>query len=143
MNALLHVAVATPAHSALGGLLSYTHSAPLPAGTLVRVPLGAREVLGVGWGEAAGGEPVDPARLRPIGTVLDALAPLGADWRRLVDFAARYYQRAVGELALAALPPALRDLDAVQLARRLKRQDKALNSAAPHQRPMPQLLPRT
>jgi primosomal protein N' len=28
----------------------------------------------------------------------------------LIDFAARYYQRALGEVALAALPPQLREL---------------------------------
>jgi hypothetical protein len=38
----------------------------------------------------------------------------------LVEFAASYYQRSVGELALAVLPPELRRLDATQLARRLK-----------------------
>ena len=35
-------------------------------------------------------------------------------------FTARYYQRSLGEVALAALPPQLRELDEVQLARRLK-----------------------
>jgi primosomal protein N' (replication factor Y) len=39
----------------------------------------------------------------------------------LVAFTAAYYQRSLGEVALAALPPQLRELSAVQLARRLKR----------------------
>ncbi|RZI91513.1 MAG: primosomal protein N', partial [Variovorax sp.] len=60
-------------------------------------------------------------------------------WRDLVAFAARYYQRSLGEVALAALPPQLRDLSSVQLARRLKRKaaeradvapDDAINSIA-------------
>jgi primosomal protein N' (replication factor Y) (superfamily II helicase) len=38
-----------------------------------------------------------------------------------VAFAAAYYQRGLGEMALAVLPPELRRLDATQLARRLKR----------------------
>ena len=46
--------------------------------------------------------------------------PLDATWRQLVAFTARYYQRSLGEVALAALPPQLRELDEVQLARRLK-----------------------
>ena len=50
------VAVHTPAHSRLGGPLAYACEAPLPAGTLVRVPLGKREVLGVVWGPAVGGK---------------------------------------------------------------------------------------
>src|SRR5690606_16765008 len=49
------------------------------------------------------------------------LPPLADDWRELVDFAAAYYQRGTGELALAVLPPELRKLDGVQLARRLRR----------------------
>jgi primosomal protein N' (replication factor Y) len=46
---------------------------------------------------------------------------LSATWRKLVQFTAAYYQRSLGEVALAALPPQLRDLSSVQLARRLKR----------------------
>jgi primosomal protein N' (replication factor Y) len=42
-----------------------------------------------------------------------------------VAFAARYYQRSIGEIALAALPPQLRDLTTTQLARRLKRKTTA------------------
>jgi primosomal protein N' (replication factor Y) len=59
--------------------------------------------------------------LRPIDAVLDALPPLGPAWCRLLEFAASYYQRELGELALSVLPPELRQIDAVQLARRLKR----------------------
>ncbi len=39
-----------------------------------------------------------------------------------MSFTANYYQRSLGEVALAALPPQLRTLDAVQVERRLKRQ---------------------
>ncbi len=120
MQAIVHVAVQTPAHSAMGDLLSYASPAPLPPGTLVRVPLGAREVLGVVW-EPPEHEAPPPPQLRCVAGVLDGLAPLDAGWRRLVAFAARYYQRGLGEVALAALPPQLRDLTAEQLARRLRR----------------------
>ena len=113
------VAVHTPAHSALGELLSYTSAQPLVPGTLVRVPLGQREVLGVVWAGTA--EVPEGTTLRAVAGVLEAIAPLDAHWRRLVAFAARYYQRSLGEVALAALPPQLRDLDTAQLARRLRR----------------------
>jgi primosomal protein N' (replication factor Y) (superfamily II helicase) len=53
MSHRLAVVVPTPAHSAISGPLSYLSELPLPAGTLVRVPLGRREVLGVVW------EPLD------------------------------------------------------------------------------------
>lgn len=106
----------------MGDLLSYRSEQALPPGTLVRVPLGKREVLGVVWdADGATGELPDGASLRAIAGVLDGVAPLPASWRRLVGFAARYYQRALGEVALAALPPQLRDLQPAQLARRLRR----------------------
>jgi primosomal protein N' (replication factor Y) len=121
MTQMLPVVVATPAHSGLGPVLSYEHPLGLPAGTLVRVPLGKREVLGVVWDGEAPPQPPGVAT-RPVAEALDALAPLPAAWRQLVGFAARYYQRSLGEVALAALPPQLRELNAVQLQRRLKRQ---------------------
>ncbi len=125
---LLHVAVSTPAHSNVGDLLSYASATPLPAGTLVRVPLGAREVLGVVWDAPAAPRALPQGRqARAIAGLLEGIAPLPASWRRLVAFAARYYQRALGEVALAALPPQLRDLDPAQLQRRLRRPQ------APHQ----------
>jgi primosomal protein N' (replication factor Y) len=86
---------------------------------LVRVPLGRRETLGIVW---PNGDEVAGVDMKPIAGVLDGIAPLSARWQQLVAFAANYYQRAIGEIALAALPPQLRDLDATQLARRLKRQ---------------------
>jgi primosomal protein N' (replication factor Y) len=53
--------------------------------------------------------------------VLEAVAPLSEHWRQLVQFTAHYYQRSLGEVAMAALPPQLRDLTPVQLARRFKK----------------------
>ena len=119
----------TPAHASAPDLLSYTHHAPLPPGTLVRVPLGTREVLGVVWDAPAGAEPPAQA-LRPIAGVLEGLAPLGAPWRRLAAFAARYYQRGLGEMALSTLPPPLRALTPEQLARRLRRPAQPAGGAA-------------
>ncbi|MBP8928415.1 MAG: primosomal protein N', partial [Ottowia sp.] len=120
----------TPAHSGLGEPLTYRAEAPLPPGSIVRVPLGAREVLGVVWGEAAAPEAALAAQVRPIAGSFDGLAPLGDDWRQLIAFTARYYQRALGEVALAALPPQLRTLSGTQMARRLKRQRDAAPDAA-------------
>ena len=130
----LKVLVDLPRHSPLDPLLDYLAPEPWPAGTLVRVPLGRREVCGIVWGpgdEAAcpDGEGAAVA-LREIAQVLDALPPLGEAWRRLAAFAAGYYQRSLGEVALSALPPDLRELDAAQLARRLRRGDKLDREAA-------------
>ena len=130
MSARVHVVVPTPAHSSLSETLSYASELPLPPGSLVRVPLGKREVCGVVW-DAPRDEGADaPAQLKSVGGVLDGLPPLSAHWRQLVGFAASYYQRSLGEVALAALPPQLRELDAGQLARRLKRAKAACGTAA-------------
>lgn len=130
MNWRIDVAVQTPAHSALGDVLSYASAETPPVGSLLRVPLGRREVLGVAWAVHALEDGAGPAmELKPVAAVLDGLPPLNDAWRDLVAFAARYYQRSLGEIALAALPPQLRDLSAVQLARRLKRQ--AMPSLSP------------
>ena len=135
MSTLLHVVVPTPAHSSLSEPLSYASELPLPPGALVRVPLGKREVCGVVW-DAPGSPPADaPAQLKSVGGALEGLSPLSAHWRQLVGFAAGYYQRSLGEVALAALPPQLRELDASQLARRLKRKAAAAGDAPQPDRP--------
>jgi primosomal protein N' (replication factor Y) len=116
----LAVAVETPRHSAVGGLLDYTSEQPLAPGTLIRVPLGKRELPAVVWDAAPSGA-VGDTELRAVASVLDAMPVLDADWRALVAFAAAYYQRGLGELALSVLPPELRKLDNTRLARRVKR----------------------
>ncbi|MBQ0132795.1 MAG: primosomal protein N', partial [Comamonas sp.] len=117
---IVHVAVHTPVHSGVGAPLSYTHSTPLPPGTLVRVSLGTRHLLGVVWAAQPDQAPLPAhAKLRAIDAVMGGLPALDAQWQRLVGFAARYYQRSVGEIAMAGLPPALRDITAEQLAKRL------------------------
>ena len=128
MSAWLAVLVHTPAHASLGPVLTYRHREVLPAGTLVRVPLGARETLGVVWDPAddeASGE-IDPSKVRDISEVLDTVGPLAGAWQQLVRFAARYYQRSAGEVALAALPPQLRELSSLQLQRKALRLHKTL-----------------
>jgi len=121
MTFRLQVVVAVPAHSAIAGPLTYRSELPLAPGALVRVPLGKREVLGVVWGNGVDSGDLLEIRTKSIAGMLDGLAPLSANWRTLVSFTATYYQRSLGEVALAALPPQLRELTAVQLARRLKR----------------------
>jgi primosomal protein N' (replication factor Y) (superfamily II helicase) len=122
MSHRLAVVVPTPAHSAISGPLSYLSELPLPPGTLVRVPLGRREVLGVVW-DALGSSDSGRAHYeaKPVSAQLVELPPLSGAWRNLVTFCAGYYRRGLGEVALAGLPPQLRDLDVAQLARRLNR----------------------
>lgn len=122
MSVLLSIVVQTPAHSQVAGPLTYRSEFPLAAGTLVRVPFGSRDVLGIVWGAAPEEEEITRStQIRAISGVLEGLAPLNGNWLQLVTFASSYYQRALGEVALSALPPQLRDLTPVQLARRRKR----------------------
>ena len=92
--------------------------------------------MGVVWDSPTAQHASPPAemQLRTVARVLEGVPPLNAHWRQLVQFAASYYQRSAGEVALAALPSQLRDLTAEQWARRLKRKPKAATdyaSAAP------------
>jgi primosomal protein N' (replication factor Y) len=140
------VAIDAPQHAGMSSLLTYESERTLAPGTLVRVPLGRREVTGLVWDatfseldnaplqaprEAAEESPERPSMvLRPVTEPLDALPPLPADWRALVAFAARYYQRSLGEVALAVLPPELRKLDNTALAKRIrKKRDHLLPEA--------------
>jgi len=123
MQQWLDVAVSAPAHSQVGGLLTYVTELPASVGQLVRVPFGNREVLGVVWGvHTTAPQTLSTHTLRQVIAVLEAVAPLSAHWLQLVQFTAHYYQRSLGEVAMAALPPQLRDLTPVQLARRFKKQ---------------------
>ena len=89
----------------------------------MRVPLGNREVLGVVWdSDAATGElPPDGATLRAIGGVLEGVAPLDLPLAPPGGLHGALLPAGLGEVALAALPPQLRDLKPEQLARRLRR----------------------
>ncbi len=139
MQKWLDIAVSAPAHSQVGGLLTYVTVLPALEGQLVRVPFGSREVLGVVWGvHTSPPANLSTHTLRQVAAVLDGIEPLSANWRQLVQFSAQYYQRALGEVAMAALPPQLRDLTPVQIARRLKKQPASTEAlAAALQSPWP------
>ena len=127
------VAIDAPQYAGMSSLLTYESERELAPGTLVRVPLGRREVTGLVWeadftamdaeaAQAAADGAATPAlALRPVIEALDCLPPLPADWRALVEFTAKYYQRSLGEVALAVLPPELRKLDNTALAKRVKK----------------------
>jgi primosomal protein N' (replication factor Y) len=124
----LRVAVETPQHSALAAPLDYLAGAAAEPGTLVRVPLGRRVVTGIVWDADPAGPHslLDEAAIKPVAEVFAGLPPLNRAWRRLVEFAAGYYQRGLGELGLAVLPPEMRNVDAAGMQRRIKRLHKTL-----------------
>ena len=81
--------------------------APEP-GMLVRVPFGRRDVVGLIC-EVNAHSDVPAGKLRDVSAICAACPPLSAQWLALAGFAADYYQRGLGEVALPALPQALRD----------------------------------
>jgi primosomal protein N' (replication factor Y) (superfamily II helicase) len=133
------VAIDAPQYAGMSSLLTYESGRPLVPGLLARVPLGRREVTGLVWDAdftamdaaeavAAAGGAERPSRvLKPVIEAISSLPPLPADWRALVEFTARYYQRSLGEVALAVLPPELRKLDDTGIAKRVtKKRDHLL-----------------
>jgi primosomal protein N' (replication factor Y) len=127
-GATVQVVVDAPRHADLAAL-DYRCDDVIEPGTLVRVPLGRREVAGIVWRDAASG--TAGTELRALAQQLDAVAPLGPRWMALVEFAAAYYQRSIGEVALAALPSELRRLDAAKLAARVRRSQRPTASGMP------------
>ncbi len=137
----LRVAIDAPAHSGLSELLDYDCDTAWVLGTLVRVPLGTRVVLGMVWGEQRSHDLADVV-VKPLTQALAALPPLSASWRQLVDFCAAYYQRGTGEVAVSVLPPELRKLDNAALAQRVSKWLKAHSAAKPdHEAAAAQVLP--
>jgi primosomal protein N' (replication factor Y) len=89
-------------------------------GQLVLVPFARREVVGliVAVKRETG---VAPEKLKDALAVRSQLAPLPERWIALARFAADYYQRPVGEVALPGLPKNLRVPKTVALDRALKK----------------------
>ena len=75
MSCWLSIVVAAPAHSAIAGALTYHSPFPLAPGTLERVPLGRREVLGVVWQVLPDSGSLTQGQARNVAATLDALAP--------------------------------------------------------------------
>lgn len=101
--------------------VSEAAGSPIPQpGQLVLVPFGRREVAGliVAVVEQSA---LNPSQIKDVLAVRSALAPLPVAWLDLCRFAADYYQRPLGEVALPALPKKLRTANPVGLNRALKR----------------------
>ncbi|MCC8402147.1 primosomal protein N' [Paraburkholderia sp. MMS20-SJTN17] len=83
-------------------------SEPPAVGTLVSVPFGKRHVVGLIC-EVVAHSDVPAERLRNVEKVCTTCPPVSEHWLALAAFAADYYQRGLGEVALPALPQSLRD----------------------------------
>jgi primosomal protein N' (replication factor Y) len=106
-------------------------------GQFALVPFGRREIVGL-IVDVKDDSELDTARLRQVIAVRDQLAAMPHDWIALCRFAADYYQRPVGEVALPCLPKSLRTEKTVALDRALKKlaqQKPADDAEAPVPRP--------
>ena len=92
---------------------------PVP-GQFALVPFGRREVVGLIIAVKDDSE-LDAAKLRQVIAIRAQLAPMSDEWIALCRFAADYYQRPLGEVALPCLPKSLRSETTVALDRALKK----------------------
>jgi primosomal protein N' (replication factor Y) len=95
-------------------------------GQLVLVPFGHRQVFGIVVGIQTASD-VAEDKLKDVIAIRRQLPPLSEQWLALCRFAADYYQRPLGEVALPGLPKNLRAESAVSLDRAIKKQ-AALNA---------------
>ena len=79
-------------------------------GVRVRVPFGRQAKIGVVV-ELPESSDFTPEQLKSVEAVLRDLPPLPADWFRLCEFCAAYYQAPLGEVMISTLPAGLRRID--------------------------------
>lgn len=96
------------------GLLTYSHSEPLPQGTRVLVPFRNKTVVGMVW-ETDITPDMDTARILSVQTAFSDEPPLPQNWRDLLAFTSRYYHYPTGQAVFAALPQGLKETRAVEM----------------------------
>ena len=96
------------------GLLTYSHSEPLPQGTRVLVPFRNKTVVGIVW-ETDIAPDMDAARILSVQTAFSDEPPLPESWRDLLSFTSRYYHYPTGQAVFAALPQGLKETRAVEM----------------------------
>lgn len=93
---------------------------PAPeVGMLVMVPFGRREVVGLVV-EIKEKTEIDENRLKDVVSVIREIPPLQSEWIELCRFAAGYYQRPLGEVALPSIPKNIRSNKKLALKRAAK-----------------------
>ncbi len=134
---ILRVAVDSPLDFALDYRWSGADdgSTSTPAvGQLVLVPFGRREVVGLVVEVLDQTELIDDkirSKIRDVIAVRSTLAPVSGAWIDLCRFAADYYQRPLGEVALPGLPKSLRAEKTTALDKALKKFAKLAASPTP------------
>lgn len=110
-GSFVRVALDLPATQLGTPLFDYSTDARLHPGAVIGawvvVPWGRARRVGL-IAEVATHSDLDPARVKPIEAVIEDAPLLPRSWLASVRFAARYYHRGVGEVALPAIPKSMR-----------------------------------
>jgi primosomal protein N' (replication factor Y) len=137
---ILQIVLDTPLNAVFDYRWTCDPANPPQVGQLALVPFARREVMGLIVAVTDRSD-VPDAKLKDALAVRSQLGPLSPQWLALAAFAADYYQRPLGEVALPGLPKNLRVLTTVAL-------DRALKKLAKHDTPhdgtpfaMPRLNP--
>jgi primosomal protein N' (replication factor Y) (superfamily II helicase) len=109
-------------------------------GHLVLVPFGTRQETGLVVAIAENSD-VPQEKLREVLALRVQLAPLSNEWRALCTFAADYYQRPFGEVALPGMPKGLRSIKTTALDKALKKLDSKGERTHAHAVGAPSLNP--
>ena len=117
---ILNIALDTPLNSCFDYRWPCDPVEEPQVGQLALVNFGRRDVVGL-IVEVKHDTSVPADKLKDALAVRHQLAPLSAAWLQLAAFAADYYQRPLGEVALPGLPKNLRVLTTVALDRALKK----------------------
>lgn len=126
-HCILEIALDTPLNSVFDYGWPHEEGALPLVGQLALVSFGRREVMGLIVAVKHETD-VPPEKLKDALAVRSQLAPLSKEWLALAGFAADYYQRPLGEVALPGLPKNLRIPKTVALDRALRKLAK-LDSA--------------
>ncbi|MFC0167469.1 primosomal protein N' [Pseudoduganella danionis] len=119
-HCILQIVLDTPLHAVFDYRWPCAAADRPQVGQLALVPFGRREVAGLIVGVADNSD-VPEDKLKDALAVRSQLSPLSPQWLALAGFAADYYQRPLGEVALPGLPKNTRLPTTVALDRALKK----------------------
>lgn len=121
-NTILQIALDTPLDTTFDyRYLASNENVEQPLiGQFVRVPFGKREVAGLIVGVNKTSD-IDPQKIRDVIELRHQITALSSHWIQLCEFAAEYYQRPFGEVALPAVPKALREAKVGTIDRAIKK----------------------
>ncbi|THC43613.1 primosomal protein N' [Massilia sp. Mn16-1_5] len=139
-HCILRIALDTPLNSVFDYGWPHEEGTAPRIGQLALVSFGRREAVGL-IVDVVQETDVPPDKLKNAIAVRDQLTPLSPQWLALAGFAADYYQRPLGEVALPGLPKNLRVPKTVALDRALKKLGKLPPPGDPSPLGMPPLNP--